>query len=576
MTLQEQYNLIKEGKGAKDVFVKHAKQLFPHLVPNHYGFESAATILTQRGIISENLWGIATGNNKQPDWFKLFEDYTASTEEKDTKANATKSSKEVDEYKDKSYHNQYEAETGDDVIFDQYLNGIQIEVCKPENAGKTVDELKKVVLKNLKKDKLYYTKNAAFGIEGIGYTDEAPGLGKTKEVKGKYASSGMEPVKINEGFNEDKIARYKKYTYTLDGKTVTPDDINFYDNLLGAELDGKVYKMGIPDEKGNVELKLPKGKTGTYTESLDEIGMFHDPRTSASFKDDDDKWENGAFHVRFRMLKNKGIDADKAKELAATYEDKSWEEVKKLLELNESQMAMLGGETPYGRYEMVKNIVEPNLGKNYKTYIMFDEPKGEYDMMKTKYASNTENWKDLYRSSNYQGYAKISPDGNVIRATILDKGGIVGAIYVKDSIQESKLRSALRQLIKEELNLKEIDQIGEEAAKGAKVKKINDEINKRKKKIKALETLKELEDDSINPKKLKELYSEIKKLEAAKNKLEKKGKKKEQLVDEITVVDKTTTSDEIADIAKQEKTTPAAVKKAVDTAKSSGEPVNVA
>ena len=34
-------------------------------------------------------------------------------------------------------------------------------------------------LKNLKKDKLYYTKNAAFGIEGIGYTDEAPGLGKT-------------------------------------------------------------------------------------------------------------------------------------------------------------------------------------------------------------------------------------------------------------------------------------------------------------------------------------------------------------------------------------------------------------
>lgn len=508
MTLQEQYNLIKEGKGAKDVFVKHAKQLFPHLVPNHYGFESASTILTQRGIISENLWGIATGNNKQPDWFKLFEEYTASTEEKDTKANATKSSKEVDEYKDKSYHNQYEAETGDDVIFDQYLNGIQIEVCKPENAGKTVDELKKVVLKNLKKDKLYYTKNAAFGIEGIGYTEDAPGLGKTKEVKGKYASSGMEPVKLKE--------------------------------------------------------------------SLDEIGMFHDPRTSASFKDDDDKWENGAFHVRFRMLKNKGIDADKAKELAATYEDKSWEEVKKLLELNESQMAMLGGETPYGRYEMVKNIVEPNLGKNYKTYIMFDEPKGEYDMMKTKYASNTENWKDLYRSSNYQGYAKISPDGNVIRATILDKGGIVGAIYVKDSIQESKLRSALRQLIKEELNLKEIDQIGEEAAKGAKVKKINDEINKRKKKIKALETLKELEDDSINPKKLKELYSEIKKLEAAKNKLEKKGKKKEQLVDEVTVVDKTTTSDEVADIAKQEKTTPAAVKQAVSTAKTSGKPVNVA
>ncbi len=508
MTLQEQYNLIKEGKGAKDVFVKHAKQLFPHLVPNHYGFESASTILTQRGIISENLWGITTGNNKQPNWFKLFEEYTASTEEKDTKANATKSSKEVDEYKDKSYHNQYEAETGDDVIFDQYLKGIQIEVCKSENAGKTVDELKKVVLKNLKKDKLYYTKNAAFGIEGIGYTDEAPGLGKTKEVKGKYASSGMEPVKLKESVMYSDSDGDREYDMEA---SIQANE--YYDKGLQAYSEGDLLKA----EK-YYDAALKAGAWLGWTE----------------------------------------------------YDLPPYETLK------ESLMSTLGGETPYGKYEMIKNIVEPNLGKDYKAYVMFDGPKGEYDMIKNKYASNTENWKDLYRSSNYQGYAKISPNGNIIKATVLDKGGIVGAIYIKNSIQESKLRSALRSLIKEELNLKEIDQIGEEAAKGAKVKKINDEINKRKKKIKALETLKELEDDSINPKKLKELYSEIKKLEAAKNKLEKKGKKKEQLVDEITVVDKTTTSDEIADIAKQEKTTPAAVKKAVDTAKSSGEPVNVA
>ena len=65
--------------------------------------------------------------------------------------------------------------------------------------------------------------------------------------------------------DQEKIARYKKYTYTLDGETVTPDDINFYDHLLGAELDGKVYKMGAPDEKGNVELKSAKGKTGMFT-----------------------------------------------------------------------------------------------------------------------------------------------------------------------------------------------------------------------------------------------------------------------------------------------------------------------
>ncbi len=508
-TLQEQYNSIKEGKGAKDVFVKHAKSLFPHLIPNHYGFDNAATILTQRGIISENLWGVTTGNNKQPDWFSIFNESL----EKENKADASKTSKEVDEYKDKSYHNQYEAETGDDVIFDQYLNGIQIEVCKSENAGKTIAELKKIVLKNLKKDKLYYTKNAAFGVEGIGYTDEAPGLGKTKEVKGKYASSGMEPVKLKE--------------------------------------------------------------------SLDEIGMFHDPRTSASFKDDDDKWENGAFHVRFRMLKNKGIDADKAKELAATYEDKSWEEVKKLLELK-SAKGKTGiyteslGEGIHDRDILSRPLSNPDVKPEERSpeELGIEIDKRSENMLRMKYSKEindpTISDDELRYILGGKGVEGFGGRPNAIDKIIRDRNKRTL------NVNESKLRSAIRSLIKEELNLKEIDQIGEEASKGAKVKKINDEINKRKKKIKALETLKELEDDSINPKKLKELYSEIKKLEAAKTKLEKKGKKKELLVDEVTVVDKTTTSDEVADIAKQEKTTPEAVKKAISTAKTTGEPVNVA
>ena len=68
----------------------------------------------------------------------------------------------------------------------------------PKNEKKTVDELKSIVAKNLAKDSTYYTTNQAFGIKGIGYSEDHPGLGPTKEVKGKYASSGMEPVKIKE------------------------------------------------------------------------------------------------------------------------------------------------------------------------------------------------------------------------------------------------------------------------------------------------------------------------------------------------------------------------------------------
>ena len=78
--------------------------------------------------------------------------------------------------------------------------------------------------------------------------------------------------------------------------------------------------------------------------------------------------------------------------------------------------------------------------------------------------------------------------------------------------------------------MKDIEAVGEEAKKKAMSKKIDDEINKKKKKLKALTTLTELEDDAVNPKKLKELTNDIKKLESARKKLA--GKKKE-MIDEI-------------------------------------------
>jgi hypothetical protein len=589
-TLQEQYNLIKEGKGAKDVFVKHAKSLFPHLIPNHYGFDNAAQILTQRNIISENLWGVVTDNdNAQPDWFKIFNE----SQETNVKADEKKPAKEVEKADEKSYSHQYEAKTGDDVIFDQYLNGIQVEACKSENNGKTVDELKKIVLKNLKKDNLYYTKNAAFGVEGIGYTDEAPGLGKTKEVKGKYASSGMEPVKINEGFNEDKIAKYKKYTYTLDGKTVTPDDIDFYDNLLGAELDGKVYKMGIPDEKGNVELKSAKGKTGMYTESTktnEGIGMFMDP---IGYKKSDPKPQ--VYTKKFVGISDK-IKGDYVYDIFK----------------NGVKVATIDGEGNANAWmnDQQRNMKEANMSGEYIVWIQPEgEEKREHHRAKSKSEAeriarmvygnyyddynppkigvvSADEWSQetsldnmnikesptLFRSPielakavankhgqelkqlKDQGYKVFEPaaikyGGQTMKDSGMEMVVIKNLLYgyadedwpsdyinelsnLLKNLNESQLRAAIRQLIKEELNLKEIDTVGEEASKEAKIKKINDEINKRKKKLKALETLKELEEDSVNPKKIKELYSEIKKLEGVSAKLNKKKGEKKEVIDE--------------------------------------------
>jgi hypothetical protein len=455
MTLQEQYNLIKEGKGAKDVFTKHAKSLFPHLVPNHYGFDNASQILTQRGIISENLWGITTGNNdnQQPDWFSIFNESL----EIDTKADAKKPAKEVEEYEEKSYDSQYGAETGDDVIFDQYINGIQLETCNPKNADKTVDELKKMVLKNLKKDKLYYTKNAAFGVEGIGYTDETPGLGKTKEVKGKYASSGMEPVKIKESINEGNMEEY----------------------IVWIQPEGEEKREHHRAKSKSEAERIARMVYGNYYDDYNppKIGVV-----SA------DEWSQETSLDNMNIKESSTLFRSPI-ELAKAVANKHGQELKQLKD--QGYKVFEPAAIKYGGQTMKDSGMEMVVIKNLL------------------YGYADEDWPSDY----------INELSNLLK-----------------NLNESKLRSVIRQLIKEELNLKEIDQVGEEAQKMAKSKKIDDEVNKRKKKLKALETLKELEADSVNPGKIKELYKEIKTLEKLKEKLEKKGKKKEQIIDEETYI----------------------------------------
>ena len=56
-TLQDQYLLIKEGKGHKDVFMKEAKNQFPGLIRNAATFNEVATVLKDKNIIKENVVG---------------------------------------------------------------------------------------------------------------------------------------------------------------------------------------------------------------------------------------------------------------------------------------------------------------------------------------------------------------------------------------------------------------------------------------------------------------------------------------------------------------------------------------
>jgi len=180
-TLQEQYNLIKEGKGHKDVFLKEAKSRYPNLISNVLTYDQATTILKQRSVIKEHmLGGVASNLGKKPDWFSIFDDKMNIIAEEDL---------------NKNQYNYKDNKNIDNLNGEEFQLGINFEMSKvaelltSENMGEYLDKARKTVAKNLAANPLYYVENAAFGQEGIGYTEDIPGL-KPTEIKGKYAESG--------------------------------------------------------------------------------------------------------------------------------------------------------------------------------------------------------------------------------------------------------------------------------------------------------------------------------------------------------------------------------------------------
>jgi hypothetical protein len=200
-TLQEQYNLIQEGKGHKDMFLKSARRLFPEYITNFATYSEATTILKQRGVLNEGIGGVVTKRTFDP--FKAFDAFLneASVQENpinapkpfsaaDTKAVNDKLSKEVVDNQKETGYDYSDKKIIDNVYGEEFLEGYYAEMKDPKNTDKTVDELKEIVRKNLDKNPSFYVENAAFGVKGIGYTKDAAGLGEGEPVKGKYKASG--------------------------------------------------------------------------------------------------------------------------------------------------------------------------------------------------------------------------------------------------------------------------------------------------------------------------------------------------------------------------------------------------
>jgi hypothetical protein len=203
-TLQDQYLLIKEGKGHKGVFLTEAKRQFPNIVRNAATFEEAVASLQTKNIITENVIGLTSVNSifepKKKESYELaYEAFLSEAKKKENedekvKAEEKKPSKKVEEDYSRIY-NQKDTKNIDNLIFDQVMTGYYAELKDPKNADKTMQELKDIVMKNLAKDSIFYTKDGQFGEKGLGYVTEAPGLGTPKEAKGKYKASGYGDLK---------------------------------------------------------------------------------------------------------------------------------------------------------------------------------------------------------------------------------------------------------------------------------------------------------------------------------------------------------------------------------------------
>ena len=199
-TLQDQYKLIKEGKGHKGVFLKEAKQMFPNYIRNAATFEEASNILKDKNVISENLVGlepINTISRKKESYETAFENFLEESRKKndnDPNAEIKKVSQQVE---DKLKHNfdRTDKKNPDNQIFGEIMKGYYCEMKDPKNANKTEEQLRDIVLKNLAKDPIYYTKNGMFGEKGVGVEIDVPGLGEPKEPKGPYKSSGYGDLK---------------------------------------------------------------------------------------------------------------------------------------------------------------------------------------------------------------------------------------------------------------------------------------------------------------------------------------------------------------------------------------------
>jgi len=550
-TLQDQYLLIKEGKGHKGVFLTEAKRQFPNIIRNSATFDEAVASLKTKHIISENIISVmpvAMDRPKKEAYETAFEAFLAEAKKKENedekvKAEEKKISKPVEKDLEKNFDYSDE-KNPDNMIFGQIMMGYYAEMKDPKNSEKTMQELKDIVFKNLAKDPIYYTKNAQFGIKDLGYTDEVPALGTPKEAKGKYKSSGYGDLNESiQPINEEEIKLRKVIREIIDeeieevrgGGNYGIPTIKISNQEKGNQ---KVptYLILTPEARKEFNLLTPGPNASSYDESLKIPHIRITPN--------DIIYISNLLYItlegieRGRGTREKQIEdnKNKLKVISNEISDRWWPSIRSLFknfaETKTTPYPVFGKDVLYHQIRFKENGYKIEKLKDWieKTIIKINDQLEQATSGEVR-KGRPVNVEALRRFKKQLEDMKPNAEGGM--AIIPPKFGEVK----EEELEEIMINGFL---LKEsvEKEIAEINKMAEYENLQSKLDKLEEAIEKRRSQLERLdedEDMKALTDS----KKVKSLHKDIKILESAKKKVEKmmskfKGKKPEdkEVIDE--------------------------------------------
>ena len=301
-TLQEQYNLIKEGKGHKDVFLKEAKNKFPNMINKAATYDQATHILKKRNVINENYIDMKPLNTiegrAKESWETKFNQFINEAGEKslnpivnnDLKSNTKEQEEKVSadpnykfeiengsygKYKNvsdgvenvasRNYDYSPKVDNINNVNAQELQVGIYAEV--KNNPKLTLEEAQAKVIANLAKDPMHYVKNGQFGVDGLGYQTEAAGLGTPQVNDGNtYGGSGFSD-KLKNADNNWQVVKEHVQNLISENYVVGSGNPNSLAAMSGEVINQMLKEEGLDD----FETQAPM-----QSQPVDEESQYND------------------------------------------------------------------------------------------------------------------------------------------------------------------------------------------------------------------------------------------------------------------------------------------------------------